>query len=114
MDEVAPRRWDGPSGEEVKMKGIMELQSRIQEVLAKINNNSEILNVNQGNHSEAGNIENIISASKSLEKGEFREAIDDIQEVINELNSYASDLMNNIDHDPVQCRYPAEGPKKYE
>ncbi len=89
----------------------MELQGRIQKVLSKINNNPQLLNVNQN---ETGNIENIITASQALEQGDFRSAIDEIQEVINELNGYAADLMNQVEHKSVESRYPEGGPKKYE
>ena len=93
------------------MKDLAQIQVRIQEIIAKMNSNPKLLNMN---HNEGGNIENIISASKSLESGDFRTAIDEVQGVINELNNYAADLMNQIEHTSVTCRYPEEGPKKYE
>ena len=93
------------------MKGLAEIQGKIQEVIAKMNSNPQLLNID---HSEGGNIENIINASKSLESGDFRTAMDEVQEVINQLNSYAADLMNQVEHNNVVSRYPEEGPKKYE
>ncbi len=93
------------------MKGLAEVQKKIQEVMEKINNNPDLLNMN---HNQTGNIENIVTAARSVEDGEFKNAINEISEVINELNTYASDLMNKIDHHHVSSRYPESGPKKYE
>ena len=91
------------------MKGIAEIQGKIQKILSKMNESSQFSNLN---HQETGNIENIISASKSLENGNFRKAMDEVQEVINELNEQAAELMNQIEHTHVESRYPEQGPKK--
>tara|TARA_Y100000592_G_scaffold35948_2_gene57049 strand:- start:62381 stop:62665 length:285 start_codon:yes stop_codon:yes gene_type:complete len=93
------------------MKGIVEVQNKIQQILSKMNQSSQFLDFN---HRETGNIENIINASKSLESGDFRKAMDEVQEVINQLNEQATELMNQIEHTNVQSRYPDEGPKKHE
>ena len=77
--------------------------------MQKLNSNPNLLNLN---HSQSGNLESIINASKSIDKGEFGNAVNEINEVINELNSYAADLMNKIEHHQVEPRYPDGGPKK--
>jgi len=89
------------------MENIAKIQSKIQEVLKKMQDRPEVYNA------RPGNIESLIKSSQHVEDGENTEAADEIGSIIKQLQDFAMQLAAEHKHEPVRNRYETK-PKKYE
>ena len=92
------------------MKDLLNIQNKITKALEELKG-KDLENFSV----KAGNLESLIHATKTSEdegSGEITKALGDVHSVLDELNNYALQLLQNVDHKIVEVRHDKPKPIK--